>query len=838
MGIRQIASKIAFRLGVKRNFWVRRRSYSKFRFRLRVTRYAIRQFGSERSQTLAVLRFSLATVASQTVYAIGLVVLALAIDRYVLPLLNFTWGVPLRRIDGASYVTTAAAVLQTMGVFLGLLFTAIGVVIGSGYGRVATDIRELVISEKLSNRYLKIVALTGIYALFLCGLNVSAVAAPRTGIVFLFALTTFGVFSFIGFGFRVYQLLHPEFVAQLLNTQVAESMHQLHGSHPYARDISFQTHHRKIIERTVATYEQLLGFVNTDPPNLASSKDVVLGQTLLLGIYTHLKSRIPVGSAWYPERAVYRSILTSDDSSLVTVHIPTATMPQPGRRRDYLWFEKKIAEVVSATVALHVEHDDLRRAIDILLALQLRIHGMAKALAVDEALLIERIVTGRVLDAVEGLNKVQLSSSAPDPERAGSLIQLADFIVFAPMQILIGFGERVAETPPDSLVDTEDWPRWYLKREFYGASLPRGVLEELEETAKRLEFERDVEGRIVSADWYLREKFASTLIRHVVSAMEPILRRIELACGPVVERLIAAELNLPAMHVALRGAETCHKFGYQLLAIEKWCTKMRNLHVHTETGGVSVDVEAMAKQLERIESALYETIAKLSFSMYESGTTSRERDLPDYFGQVYMMLAARTFERMRDGNEDASHLFRVVFGLSILAIQRLSAETADVEPIARFTYLSEPYLHVLELSGYAYLYSRLHGMGELWRVVRKTWEESLGSQLRTEAVRFIFKDRSAFMRPWETMRFNWQRTFREDLESADDSRRPLSPLLNVVSRYIESRHGMGHLDARDIFFFVFLRFQVGFEDAELPDAAESLQKIADRGADDRPRHRR
>jgi hypothetical protein len=832
MGIRQVASKIAFRLGVKRNFWVRRRSYSKLRFRLRATRYAI---GSERSQTIAVLRFSLATVASQTVYALGLVALALAID-WVLPLLNFTWGVPLRQIDGASYVTTAAAVLQTMGVFLGLLFTAVGVVIGSGYGRVATDIRELVIGDKLSDRYLKIVALTGIYALFLCGLNVSRLAAPRAGILFLFALTTFGVFSFIAFGFRVYRLLHPESVARLLNAQVAESMHQLHGSHPYARDISFQTHHRKIIERAVATYEQLLGFVNTDPPNLASSKDVVLGQTLLLGIYTDLKSRIPVGSAWYPERAVYGSILASDDSSLVTVHIPTATMPLPGRRRDYLWFEKKIAEVVSATVAFHLERGDLRRAIDILSALQLRIHGAAKALAVDEALLVERIVSGGVLNAVEKLTKLQVSSSRPDPERAGSLIELADFIVFTPMQILLGFAGRVAGTLPASLIETEDWPRWYLKREFYGASLPRPVLEELEETATRLEFERDVEGRIVSADWYLREKYASTLIGHVISAMEPIFQRIEQACVPVVERLIVVELNVPAMHVALRGAEICHKFGYHLLAIENWCTKMRNLHVRTEAAAVPVDVEAMLKQLERVESALYETIAKLSFSMYESGASSRERDLPDYFGRVYMMLAARTFERMRDGKEDAPGLFRVVFGLSILAIQRLIDETADVEPVARVTYLSEPYLHVLELSGYAFLYSQVHGLGELWRVVRKTWEGAFGRQLTTEAVRAIYKEHSVFMRPWQTMRFNWQRTFRDNLEDAAASR-PLSPILNVVSRYIESRHGMDRLDARDVFFFVFLRFQVGFEDAELPDAAESLQKIADRGPDDTPRHR-
>jgi hypothetical protein len=62
MGIRQVESKIAFRLGAKRNFWAQRRYHSKLRFRLRVAQYAIKRFGSERVESLTLLRLSIATV--------------------------------------------------------------------------------------------------------------------------------------------------------------------------------------------------------------------------------------------------------------------------------------------------------------------------------------------------------------------------------------------------------------------------------------------------------------------------------------------------------------------------------------------------------------------------------------------------------------------------------------------------------------------------------------------------------------------------------------------------------------------------------------------------------
>jgi hypothetical protein len=830
MLLRQFASTVAFRAAVKRRFWSWRIALSRLRFRVRRTRYEVRRFWRERLRTRDFLRLSIITVITQTLYAALLVAITIVADWLLIPRLTASWGVPLRAIDSASYVTTTAAVLQTMGVFLGLLFTAVGVVIGGAYGRVATDIRELVIQEKLSNRYLRVVALTGVYALFLGVLNFTALDVSRSGVVVLLGLTTFSVFSFVRFGMRVYQFLHPEFVAFVLNEQIGDSMRQLYGNDPYAHDLSFQTYYRRVIERGVATYEQLHAFVSIEPPNLSASKDLILGEIKLLLIYTALKSKIPVGSAWYPERASYRSILSSDDSWFVRHNLATATMPEPERRRDYFWLERKIAELVASTVTLHVNRGDLRGGADILLSLQSRIHTMAHLLAVDESLLVERIVSSTVVCAVEELS----ASSAPGSvagraERAGDILQLGDFLVFLPMQVLLGFAARVADLSPESLFDVQNWGRWYLKRDFYGADVPRPVLEALEESAAKLEFERGIEGRVVSADWYLREQYAAALLRHAKSSLEALLQRVAEVCAPNVQRLAASKAHALAVHVALRGLEVCNKFSYHLDVIEKWYVKMTSLHIQTAESAPPINASELRARVHAIEAALYEHLTKLSFAVFEEGKPLRERELPDYFGQVYMMLAAKAFDKMREGNDDAAALFRVVFGLSLLSIKRLTEETEDIEPIARFGYLTEPYRHALELAGYAYLYSQLHGVGKLWRVVRRTWEGSLGKELNPQAVRLIFEEKHAgFMRPWDTMRFNWRRTFENDILS-DSKRDTRPPLLQILRRYLEAAHGLHFLEARDIFYFVFLRHQAGFEDAELPSELDALQRLADEG---------
>jgi hypothetical protein len=113
-------------------------------------------------------------------------------------LLNHFGIVPSRmQLDSSTYVSLASTVAQIAGIFLGLYFTAVGVVVSAVYSRVPGDVRALLVQEKTGNFYMRIVALLCAVAFLM--LVIHTLGFP-IGILNLSLLTVLGmiaIFSFI-----------------------------------------------------------------------------------------------------------------------------------------------------------------------------------------------------------------------------------------------------------------------------------------------------------------------------------------------------------------------------------------------------------------------------------------------------------------------------------------------------------------------------------------------------------------------------------------------------------------------------------------------------------------
>jgi len=469
-------------------------------------------------------------------------------------------------------------------------------------------------------------------------------------------------------------------------------------------------------------------------------------------------------------------------------------------------------------------------AYEVLEAVQSQLHSVAKSFAVEEALLLERAVSAKVLEVIASGDEQPNATKTSEWDPAAIKTQLCDFIAFAPMQILLGLAERVTSMDPHVLVDTLDWKRWFLRKRYYREGLSRPLLLGFDELSERLDFERSIEGRVITGDWYLRERYGVLLVDRVTRVLEPILARIESAYHPVVERLTVEKSTMPAMHVALRGLEACHKFVYHLDAIVRWCRSVRSTHVHDEGAVDLPDMEMLLMRVETVETKLLNSVQALAFAAYDAGAAS-PRALPDYFGHAYMMVASMLFERMRTDAAGAETLFRAFFGLSFLAQQRLVGEVTTTDPTYRFAYLTEPYMHLAELSGYAYLYSHLQADGQLWKAVKALWEKALNEYVNPESIRLMLLEHLPFVRPWYTSRFAWKQVFAEDISATSMENRWFSPLLGVIREKALSWQGIDHIEARDVFYFVFLRLRPEFLSGKMPLGAESLAYWADRMAD-------
>jgi hypothetical protein len=737
----------------------------------------------------------------------------------------FRHGVPLRVIDHVLYVAVASAIAQTLGAFLGLYFTAIGVIVASAYARVPTDVRALAIREHIGTRYLKIIALTCVLSVYLAALAAVHLMTSRSGFTILLLLTTYSVFAFVDLGLRVYQFLDTERLAQRLNGEVYLALQQLRVRAPFAKAVSFQAHHRGKIEEALSTYDSLFSLLTSStPPNFDASKRLLLGEIVLWKAYVDLKSEIPALSDWYRSRPEYESLLASDVSSNITVHLATATMPQPRSTKDYLWFDRSVARTLARNLTLHLNQSDLLHSAEILGSLQFRIGEAAQALAVPDSILVERMVSEAVIAA---LPRIELGMPAQAEESIGMILQLCDFVAFAPMQILLGLATRLRSFDPKALLDVVDWPDWFRQRLYYKERLPSDIILRLEDITRQLSFEVNVEDAVLTAGWYLREAYVIAVIETIDTYLRSVIVRIEEAYLPVVKLLSDVHGGLPAMHIALRGLETCHKLRYNARDIAMWSDTMRTLHVYRRDIAADPDLDNLWKRLDSMETGLHEFVAGQAFKVYDTDAELK-RALPDYFGQAYMMVAQETFTRLRQGGIGADAILRALFGISLLAIQRLGNELAAVDNLTvRLTYITEPLLNLLEVSGYAYLFSQLHASDGSWNTARTLWANALrDSYLNAATIRFIYDDDFTVLRPMQTLRFSWQKMFRDDLVGAATGNQWLSPFMSAVAKDIDSWHHFD-LQGKDAFLLVYLRYQAGFTDMKLPHRAASLQHRLD-----------
>lgn len=795
-------------------------------FRVRRALFTLHRFGGERVESLQFVWFLSRVVVRPALVALIICAVAWVSDRFAIPYLTFPYGAPLRPLDHGAYVAVASAIAQTLGALLGLYFTAIGVVVGGLYSKVPTDVRALAISEQVGTRYLRLIALTCIYALYLAGLDATRLMTSRSGFAILVLLTTYSVFAFAHLGLRVYHFLDPELLARRLNGDVYAALQHLRIRRPHAGHAAFQAYHRKRVENALATYDSLFAVVTAEPPNLDACKSLLLGEIVVWASYAEMKSEIPAMSEWYRPRPEYQSLLT-DASTSVTVHLATATMPQPRLARDYLWFDRSVADAIVNNLSVHLKHADVIRPLEILSSLQFRLAEAAEAFATEEALFVERSVSSAMIEDLPMVADLA-PPTASEPEKTAIIAQLCDFVAFAPMQILLGFAKRIRSVDPKSFLDVNDWVKWLRRRAFYNDRLPRNVILQLEEIAKQLSFELNVEDHILTSDWYLRERYATALINEASQQLESIARRIETAYLPLLERLSDLRGGVPAMHMALRGLEACHKLRYHARDIAGWCETMASLHVRAEGLVKLPNLDALGTRADLLEAALHDQVATFAFKVFDADA-KRDRLLPDYFGQAYMMVAQETFDRLRRGAAGADALFRAFFGLSILAAQRLGNELSDVEnATVRATYITEPVLNLLELSGYSFLFSQLSGHGEMWQIVRSIWDKAIHDEyVNVAAIQLIYDDRFVVMRPWYALRFNWQKAFRDDVVVAATEGRWLSPFMGAIAEDIDSWHHFD-LDARDAFLLVYLRYQTDFADMKLSQGAESLQHSLDR----------
>jgi len=297
---------------------------------------------------------------------------------------------------------------------------------------------------------------------------------------------------------------------------------------------------------------------------------------------------------------------------------------------------------------------------------------------------------------------------------------------------------------------------WTKAKSIYGLGpTPRQVVEQLEWLHGCLAFEAELEGQTVSPAWLQLEMAARGMVRFIHDAVTRIVDEVERSFGAPAPTGSPPHAVVDAQNCHW-GLEACNKLAKHLERYEALAAEHEERNRSKEYQWPKVDWAEMRKRVAALRNRLVVKLAECATGL---AALPENGNLPDYFGRSYAVLADETFDAMVRGDEQQfARIFPDYFSCAFLAMDRLDkkpgAETRN------YTVQMSPVKDLLDLSGYALLFSALDGKS-LEATVRQNWDARFDSNTdpawraaQIESL-VIIAEPSLWQEPTPTLRTRW-----------------------------------------------------------------------------------
>jgi hypothetical protein len=426
------------------------------------------------------------------------------------------------KTDPTSYRVLLGPLITVSGAFLGLYFTALNVLLSSAYKQVTSDIRGLIMRDKVGDAYTQIVAFTGAYSVILFGLIVIGYTPSFGSLILLITLGVSEPYCFIMQWRSVTQLFDPSTLVFYLSKDLIKWIEEATTKGRWWLDASFQAHFQKRAEQTLNTYRNLIITVRGEE-HLRSQSLIKLSNSLLtlLTVYEFQKDLIPSQSKWFKTSYQHKDWLTTSHSE-TSIATQTGTALFPKEIPDLLWVEKEIGKIIDFALKGFLEKKDLPNGLALFQQFQSVTKNLARNHSVDEALLLFRIIKVNTEKHSQAFDVPDLASENDlDPLRF--TLTLVDFCALSFINILLGLVQGTERMDSKALTSIIESANQSSVKSLYRIGLPRKVLQQLESTKKYLDFERVVEGKALTPQWFQLQLVTLSYLRFLESTFKSLL---------------------------------------------------------------------------------------------------------------------------------------------------------------------------------------------------------------------------------------------------------------------------------------------------------------------------
>ena len=675
--------------------------------------------------------------------------------------------IPKVFIQKDAYFTLLSTVAGMSGVFLGLYFTALSVVAQGLFQDVPGIIRDLLVREKVGNVYVRTLALLTSISLVLLGYMSMGGQPGVLSSISIVLLSCYGVLSFVVLGIRVFYFFDIAKLAPPVFDDLAKSVHLATVEGYGWQDPSFQITYKN---EAVQHLESIRTISEWCFKRLQSeSQPLKTIVRLILQFIEHYKGerrRIPSNSKWYIRTPRYQNWFTADSSRLIF-----ALQSQTGLQPEYVpkwdWLEKALTEIYGRALSHTISTGHLSETQDLVRYGTHLIGALGSTLDSKDAGLIFDLIFDQVSIHLQDLKPENTNILAEEEESELALLDLLGYqSVYLSLQmvdaLIVGSAEK-------GITERVRRTKWSDRNSIYKGSYPPPMLAMCESIHSKLWMELRSEGHQISPLWYIQQLVIMEYCNLCRSALELVSRILSEVYIDWTQKLFDHQHCVFVSQHASRGLELCDKMTFRLNGLEKAEEQLSKYHVLKDLNWPNWNLQAFRKML-------IDTRAKLIILSANClpvlGIIKRGENVPDYFGQAYNTVYAEAHYMLQKNN---SEQFEEVFPpLFLSAFQAFGILKDDPllqkqEPITKIGYTTEPIVDLLELSGYAKIYSELHQNPLIWESCAKQWEKYFSGNLKgNEVMKYLItvsdvRRNALRLFSRDVLRGNWERHLRTEL---------------------------------------------------------------------------
>lgn len=735
-----------------------------------------------------------------------------------------------RPVHRGTYAILLQTVAAVTGVFLALYFTAVSTVAATVYSSMPQDIRNLMLRDKLGNVYVGVVAFLSASAVFLLVEESSGGAAYHLALPIVAVLAGFAVFAFITLGRRAFSFSDPTVLIGLVVRDFRRYFTDATAGGWRWTDLSFQEHYRTRARRALQSLNTLLDFARAHEfVRDDSERGVLVVFVTLLQDYLSRKTTVPTPSRWFGETYEHRQWYLTE-STAISMASETASPLTPTTVPDASWVEKALLSPVLKAIAEDMRAERGEYAYVVLSSLPRVFEEFGLQFAANDGFEWVAKATEHVMEALG-----DAPEEGTNPEQVVPWVASVDRLAGLPVAIEVGLYKRLSRLDVSSLVAKLESTPWARDDSPYGLGLPRPVVETLEELQMGLSFESEAHSEVRTPKWYVAELAQNRLAWCAHDAFEACVAHIETWYPQTTDRLSVAKRPQAAGAVLACGLELAWKLQRHLESLPTIVNQLGAVGALDDLRRPQWDWPALG---QRVEAFRREVLKRMAAAIPALAELPSAKEIPDYLGQAVHWSGDGSFRALVDNDEElVRELFPAYFDGALHIVERLRPQvSAWTDPSSAVTWMSEPIMDLLDVSGYALIFSEYHANPTLWSICRALWDDYLTGANATNRLSFLAAVCGHHQRLFAISPRSVLRTQREIVATRLLGELPREPGHSgfsdapvvhdsaLIRRIAPSGfHAMAYFDAQDVFV---VRYLMGFPAAAGLDFAVTDDKVA------------